>query len=97
MTVCRVLQQLFDQRALCTNRTDDASDTDVRPDDRCLRMPFEQVFQKVEINGRGSFFRKRSVDVIVQNHNETDFGAKVEDLIESRILQTRYAAAMDLR
>ena len=72
------LQHGFDDARACVglrsaasaddlHRMDDASEPDVRPDDRRLRMPLEQRLHLRQIDRLGIRLRERHVDVVVKD------------------------------
>jgi hypothetical protein len=65
----------------------DAAETEVSPDDRGLRVPPQECLHLREVHRLGVGLRKRHVEVVVEDDDETRFGGEVEDPIEGRIGQ----------
>ena len=70
---------------LVLDRAHDAPEADVRPDDRGLRVPLEEVPQLDELIRLLLRLRERHVDVVVQEHDESDLAGEIEDPVERRI------------
>src|SRR6185312_15875713 len=71
------------------NWTHDASHSRVRPNDRGLRMPFDERSHLLQVGRWFAGLRERSVEVIVDDHQQTALSAEIEDSIESRVVQAR--------
>ena len=55
-------------------------------------MTLEQRFHLRRIRRFCAWFGKRHVDVVVNQHDETDFGREVDETIERLVLETRHFA-----
>ena len=54
-----------------------------------VRMTLEKGFYLVEIRRLRSFFGKRPIHVVMNQHNQSDLAGEVEDPVQRRVLQAR--------
>src|SRR6476646_2155358 len=59
----------------------------MRPNNGGGWVTLKKSFHPIEIGRFGSCFRKRSINIVVQNDHQTNFRGKIQNEIESRILQ----------
>src|SRR5690349_960139 len=90
MLKLRILDDVFDDGSLLFDRTNDAPDTDVRPDDRCVWMSFEEILDLLRVCRFRPGFRERNVYVAVNQDHQADFTRKIDQPIKRLVLQTRY-------
>src|SRR5262245_33186305 len=89
VTKCRVLYDLFDERALIPDRTDDPSNTYVSPDNSSIGMTPKNIFNLFEVGGSGPGFRIWCVNIVMQEHHQAGFRCKIENPVEGLVLKAR--------
>ena len=81
----RIAENGCQHRRVLVDRTNDTTHPAVRPDNRDVRMSFEERFHLGEIEWLGAFLGERRVDVIVNQDNEANFTSEIKNSIEGRV------------
>src|SRR5580704_7466025 len=69
------------------NGPDYAADTGMRPNDRRVGVTFQERLHLFEVCRRRAFFGEWNIDIVVNQHNQPNFGGEVENTVQSGILK----------
>ena len=68
-------------------RPDHTPQAHMGPNDGHVRVPLEEGLYLIQVSRFRPLLCKRNVDIVVDQHNQANFRAKIEYAIESRVLE----------
>src|SRR4051794_12419405 len=89
MTELRIAKDLLDIGCVILDGANDPAHAGMRPNDGRVRVPFENSFDLVEIRRFRSFLGEGDIHIVMDQHEQPDLTRKIQNPVESRVLQTR--------